>query len=145
MATSRTGNSSSTKARGTGSRSGRRWPRTWSRHSLRRWPGSSTAPDSPRRASTRSGSRVRASGTLGKTAHCQIAVSLQRADARGSSPLGFRLYLPQEWTDDLARCQAAGVPDTVGFRPNWQLALGLIDQALDGGLTKPPVVLADSA
>jgi SRSO17 transposase len=85
------------------------------------------------------------SGTLGKTANCQIAVSLHRTDARGSSPLGFRLYLPQEWTDDPVRCQAAGVPDTVGFRPNWQLALGLIDQALEWGLTKPPVVLADAA
>jgi SRSO17 transposase len=85
------------------------------------------------------------SGTLGKTGNCQMAVSLHRADARGSSPLGFRLYLPQEWTDDPARCQAAGVPGTVEFRPNWQLALGLIDQALEWGLAKPPVVLADSA
>jgi SRSO17 transposase len=85
------------------------------------------------------------SGTLGKTANCQIAVSLHRTDARGSSPLGFRLYLPQEWTDDPARCHAAGVPATVGFRPNWQLAVGLIDQALAWGLTPPPVVLADAA
>jgi SRSO17 transposase len=85
------------------------------------------------------------SGTLGKTGNCQIVVSLHRADARGSSPLSFRLYLPQEWTDDPARCQAAGVPDDVGCQPNWRLAVGLIDQALDGGLTKPPAVLADSA
>lgn len=85
------------------------------------------------------------SGTLGKTANCQIAVSLHRLDARGSSPLGFRLYLPQEWTGDPARCQAAGVPDTVGFRPGWQLAVELIDQALAWGLMQPPDVLADAA
>jgi SRSO17 transposase len=85
------------------------------------------------------------SGTLGKTGNCQIAVSLHRADARGSSPLGFRLYLPQEWTDDPARCQAAGVPEDTSFQPNWQLAVGLIDQALAWGLAKPPVVLADAA
>ena len=85
------------------------------------------------------------SGTLGKTGNCQIAVSLHRTDARGSSPLGFRLYLPQEWTDDPARCRAAGIPDTVGFRPNWQLAVELIDQALAWGLPPPPAVLADSA
>jgi SRSO17 transposase len=85
------------------------------------------------------------SGTLGRTANCQIAVSLHRTDAGGSSPLGFRLYLPQEWTDDPARCRAAGVPEEIGFRPNWQLALGLIEQALDWGLAQPPVVLADSA
>jgi SRSO17 transposase len=85
------------------------------------------------------------SGTLGKTANCQIAVSLHRTDARGSSPLGFRLYLPQEWTDDRERCRAAGVPEEISFRPNWQLALGLIAQALDWGLAHPPVVLADAA
>src|SRR3954451_12493056 len=85
------------------------------------------------------------SGTLGKTANCQIAVSLHRTDARGSSPLGFCLYLPQEWTEDRERCRAAGVPEEIGFQTNWQLAVGLIDQALDWGLTKPPVVLADAA
>jgi len=85
------------------------------------------------------------SGTLGKTANCQIAVSLHRTDARGSSPLGFCLYLPKEWTDDPARCRAAGVPDDTAFQPNWRLALALIDEALGWGLPKPPVVLADSA
>jgi SRSO17 transposase len=85
------------------------------------------------------------SGTLGKTGNCQIAVSLHRTDAHGSSPLSFRLYLPQEWTDDKARCQAAGVPDDVGFQPNWQLAVGLIEQALGWGPAPPPVVLADAA
>jgi SRSO17 transposase len=109
------------------------------------WPGSWTTPDFRKRASTRSGWHARASGTLGQTAHCQIAVSLHRTDARGSSPLGLRLYLPQEWTDDPARCRAAGIPDTVGFRPHWQLAVELIDQALAWGLPPPPAVLADSA
>jgi SRSO17 transposase len=85
------------------------------------------------------------SGTLGKTANCQVAVSLHRTDARGSSPLGFRLYLPKEWTEDPARCRAAGVPEEVAFQPNWRLALALIDQTLGWALEKPPVVLADSA
>jgi SRSO17 transposase len=85
------------------------------------------------------------SGTLGKTGNCQIAVSLHRADAHGSSPLAFRLYLPQEWTEDPARGRAAGVPADTSFQPNWQLALELIEQALMWGLEKPPVVLADAA
>jgi SRSO17 transposase len=102
-------------------------------------------PDFRKRVSTPSGWRARASGTLGKTGNCQIAVSLHRTDARGSSPLGFRLYLPKEWTDDEARCQAAGVPDDVGFQPNWQLALELIDQALSWGLEQPSAVLADAS
>ena len=98
-----------------------------------------------KKANTPWGWRARASGPLGKTAHCQMAVSLHRADAGGSSPLGFRLYLPQEWTDDRERCRVAGVPEEIGFRPNWPLALGLIDRALAWGLAPPPVVLADAA
>jgi SRSO17 transposase len=60
------------------------------------------------------------SGTLGKTANCQMAVSLHRTDAGGSAPLGFCLYLPQEWTEDRERCRAAGVPKEIGFQTNWQ-------------------------
>src|SRR5207302_7324938 len=84
------------------------------------------------------------SGTLGKTANCQIAVSLHRTDPRGSSPLGFRLYLPKEWTDDAERCRAAGVPAGIAFQPNWRLALELIDKAMAGGLEKPSAELAES-
>ena len=84
------------------------------------------------------------SGTLGKTANCQMAVSLHAASATGSSPLGFRLYLPQEWTDDPERLQKAGVPEGVSFQEKWRLALDLIDQALGWSLTPPPVVLADA-
>ena len=35
------------------------------------------------------------SGTLGKIGNCQITVSVQRW--RGHLPLGWRLYLPEEW------------------------------------------------
>jgi SRSO17 transposase len=84
-------------------------------------------------------------GALGKKANCQVAVSLHRTDRSGSSPLGFRLYLPEVWTDDRDRCRQAGVPDGALFQKKWELALELIDQALAWGLEKPPAVLADSA
>jgi SRSO17 transposase len=83
-------------------------------------------------------------GALGKKANCQVAVSLHRADRSGSSPLGFRLYLPESWTADRDRCRPAGVPDEVGFQKKWELALELIDQAFAWSVAKPPVVLADS-
>jgi SRSO17 transposase len=81
----------------------------------------------------------------GLATNCQIAVSLHRTDAGGSSPLGFGLYLPQAWTGDRARCQAAGVPKEIAFQPNWRLALALLDEALAWGLKKPPTVLADAS
>jgi SRSO17 transposase len=84
-------------------------------------------------------------GALGKKANCQVAVSLHRTDRSGSSPLGFRLYLPEVWTNDDERCRQAGVPDPVRFRKKWELAVELLDQALAGGARKPVAVLADSA
>ena len=59
------------------------------------------------------------SGTLGRTDNCQIATSLHLGE-RGSACIGMRLYLPESWTTDRRRCQAAGVPDTVPFAPKWQ-------------------------
>jgi SRSO17 transposase len=83
-------------------------------------------------------------GALGKKANCQVAVSVHRTEGSGSSPLGFRLYLPEVWTDDRERCRQAGVPDPVGFQKKWELALELIDQALAWGAQRPEAVLADS-
>jgi SRSO17 transposase len=41
-----------------------------------------------------------------------------------------RLYVPRSWTEDTARCQAAGIPDTVGFATKPALAARMIGRAL---------------
>jgi SRSO17 transposase len=74
------------------------------------------------------------SGTLGKIANCQVAVSLHHATATASLPVDWALYLPEEWTQDPERCAAAGVPTPVHHRPKWRLALDLIDRARGWGL-----------
>ena len=56
-----------------------------------------------------------------------MATSLHRTDSRGSSPLGFRLYLPESGTGDASRLQTPGVPKQSGFQEKWCLALSLID------------------
>ncbi len=84
------------------------------------------------------------SGTLGRTDNCQIATSLHLAGERGSGCIGVRLYLPESWTTDRARCRAAGVPDTVSFAPKWQHALALLDAAVSAGVRRH-VVLGDAA
>lgn len=83
-------------------------------------------------------------GRLGKTDNCQVAVSLSLATAQGSLPLDYRLYLPREWTDDRARCEAAGVPAQVDFLSKGQIARAQIEAALARGLARG-VVLADAA
>jgi hypothetical protein len=44
-----------------------------------------------------------------------------------------RLYLPRSWTDDPARCPAAGVPDDTEFATKPALAQQMIAAALDAG------------
>ncbi len=74
------------------------------------------------------------SGTLGKTANCQVAVSLHQTGTEESVILGWRLYLPESWTEDPQRRAAAGIPAEVKFLTKWQLALELIDEARGWGL-----------
>src|ERR1700709_1694246 len=49
-------------------------------------------------------------GYLGKTANCQVAVSLSIANHSASLPVAFRLYLPEEGAKDKARRENEGVP-----------------------------------
>jgi SRSO17 transposase len=69
------------------------------------------------------------SGTLGKVGNCQIGVFLGYASERGQVLVDARLYLPERWTDDRARCRAAGVQDAVAFRTKPELALAMLRQA----------------
>jgi SRSO17 transposase len=51
--------------------------------------------------------------------------------ARGDRP---RPVPAQGWIDDPARCQAAGIPDQVGFATKPALATAMICRALDAGV-----------
>ncbi len=73
-------------------------------------------------------------GRLGKTDNCQVAVSLSIANDRGSLPVGYQLYLPQDWASDDARRKRAGVPAEIEFRTKGEIALEHIQQALAAGL-----------
>jgi SRSO17 transposase len=84
------------------------------------------------------------SGTLGKTGNCQVAVSLHHVGDHGSAVLGWRLYLPEEWTNDPRRMEEAGIPKHVVFKTKWQLALEIVDQVRSWQLPDR-IVLADAA
>lgn len=83
-------------------------------------------------------------GALGKTANCQVAVTLDLGTEESSIPLDWALYLPEEWIDDPARRKKAGIPDEVSFKKKPDLALDLIDEVRSWGLSDR-LVLADSA
>jgi SRSO17 transposase len=81
-------------------------------------------------------------GTLGKIASCQVAVTLQLATQREVVGLEARLYLPETWAKDENRMAHAGVPETVGYQPKWQMALAMLRRAFVRGFRG--IVLADS-
>src|SRR6266568_997130 len=84
------------------------------------------------------------SGTLGKIGNCQISVSLHAVGERGTAPLGWALYLPEEWCADAERRRKAKIPDAVSFQTKPQLAADLARQAARWRLPRAPI-LADSA
>jgi len=81
-------------------------------------------------------------GSAGKTANCQVGVSLVLATEHAHVATDFRLYLPESWAEDRKRCRRAHIPDDVGYEPKWALALNMIEHAVTAGLPKG-VVLAD--
>jgi SRSO17 transposase len=84
------------------------------------------------------------SGTLGKTGNCQVTVSLHAVGAGGTVPLGFRLYLPEEWCADLERRRKAKIPDSVEFQTKPALGGELAVRAAGWGIGRAPV-LGDQA
>ena len=82
-------------------------------------------------------------GALGKTANCQVAVTLDLGTEESSTPLDWALYLPEQWIDDPVRRKEAGVPEEITFKTKPQLALDLVDGVRGWGLQNR-LVLADS-
>jgi len=84
------------------------------------------------------------SGTLGKIGNCQIGVSLHAVSEHATLPLGWALYLPQDWCDDPQRREKAKIPEDVQFHTKPQLGVGLVMQAASWEIDRAPV-LGDAA
>ena len=84
------------------------------------------------------------SGTLGKIGNCQIAVSVHAVGERGTLPLGWRLYLPEEWCGEDLRRRKAKIPDEVCFQTKPTLAAGMCEEAAGWEIPVAPI-LADCA
>ena len=82
-------------------------------------------------------------GQLGKQDNCQNAVSLSIANRHASLPVGYRMYLPEEWVKDDVRRKKAAVPADVTFQTKPGIALDLLKQACNAGVPRG-MVLADA-
>jgi SRSO17 transposase len=75
------------------------------------------------------------SGTAGRIENCQIGVFLTYASAKGHALIDRRLYIPEDWFADPARCQKAGIPEMVKFQTKPQMALEMIQSATAAGVS----------
>lgn len=62
-------------------------------------------------------------GCAGKIDNGIVTVHVGVAKGRFQALLDAELYLPAGWDEDRTRCRAAGIPDDVGYRPKWRIAL----------------------
>jgi len=79
-------------------------------------------------------------GRIGKLENCQVGVYLGYVTETSAAFLDCQLYLPKTWTDDRERCQAAQVPDELGFQTKPQIALAMLEQAWREGVPMQWVV-----
>ncbi|MCA1680739.1 MAG: IS701 family transposase [Actinobacteria bacterium] len=80
------------------------------------------------------------SGTLGKIGNCQLGVSVHAVGERGTLPLGWALYLPEDWCDDPDRRRRAKIPAEVAFKTKPELGVELIERAVGWEILRAPVL-----
>jgi SRSO17 transposase len=62
-------------------------------------------------------------GCVGKIDNGIVTVHVGVACGRFQALLDADLYVPRSWDDDRQRCREAGIPDDVGYRSKWRIAL----------------------
>jgi len=93
------------------------------------------------------------SGTLGKTANCQVGVSVHLVNEHASCAAGWRLFCPASWDDKALadpvaaagarhRRQRAGIPDEVRHTENggwrWRCSMRWPARAAGACWSRPP-------
>jgi SRSO17 transposase len=72
---------------------------------------------------------------LGKVENCQVGVFAALGRGADATLMDERLFLPERWTADPARCQAAGIPaEHRDFKRQHDLALEMIAHARQQGM-----------
>ncbi len=88
----------------------------------------------PKKGTKSVGVKRQYAGCLGRVDNCQIGVFLNYATPKGHVLFDRRVYLPEEWANDTERREEAGVPPEVIFRTKPELALEMIERAVERGL-----------
>lgn len=74
-------------------------------------------------------------GVVGKVDNCQVGVYASLVWQRQTTLINTRLFLPECWTEDDARCEQAGIPEAKrGHQTKPQLALAMLKADLKAGV-----------
>jgi SRSO17 transposase len=77
-------------------------------------------------------------GERGKRENCVVGQHLLYTDNDPHNPfscvVASDLYLPEDWSNDRERCQDAGIPDDLTYRPKWQIALDQVEEVIGDGV-----------
>lgn len=74
-------------------------------------------------------------GAMGKKENCVVTVHLGYVTDEFHALVDSDLYLPEEtWTANRQRCEQAGIPDDVVYRPKWQIGLDLFSRSWAQGV-----------
>src|SRR5271156_6252846 len=68
-------------------------------------------------------------GCLGKLDNGIVTVHLGVCRGRYKTLIDAELFLPEDWAKDRERCQAAGIPADMEYRPKSKIALEELDRA----------------
>jgi SRSO17 transposase len=88
----------------------------------------------PKKGTKSVGVKRQYAGCLGRTDNCQIGVCVNYWSAAGHTLIDRRLFLPEEWAADSLRREEAGVPEAAVFRTKPELAVEMVQQAVERGL-----------
>ena len=84
-------------------------------------------------------------GSVGKVANSQVGVYLGYASRKGHSFLDARLFLPEQWFTEthMEKRQACGVPEELSYQTKPEIALEMLQTALERGELPSQWVAAD--
>ena len=77
-------------------------------------------------------------GETGKKDNCVIGQHLLYTDNDVKNPfncvVASDLYLPESWDQERDRCERAGIPDTLIYRPKWKIGIEQLERTMAQGL-----------
>ena len=108
------------------------------RHGSERAVGVLDASGHPKQGDKTPGVKRQYCGERGKKENSVVGQHLLYTDNDPRNPftcvVASDLFLPEDWAEDRKRCEEAGIPDDLVYRPKWQIALDQVEEVIGDGV-----------